>query len=261
MNCAETRRLLDADLAGELDLVRHLEIEAHLRACPECARLAENARARRAALREALPRFTASPQLAEKIRASLRAETAAVPPAPSIAPAPAPARIIFPVWQLAGLAASVAFALLAGFAWGNARARTNLLFDEAVADHVRSMQATHLTDVVSTDQHTVKPWFVGKLDFSPPVVDLASAGFPLTGGRLEHLDGRPAAALVFHRRQHPINLFIWRSGETALASRDSQRDGYNATTWSQAGLNYLAVSEIPASELTQFAEAFRAAAH
>jgi anti-sigma factor RsiW len=262
MNCAETRRLLDADLAGELDLVRHLEIEAHRRACPECTRRAENARARRAALRESLPHFTASPQLAEKIRASLRAETAAetVSPAPAITPAPARAKIIFPVWQFAGLAASVAFALLAGYAWGHARARTTLLFDEAVTDHVRSLQATHLTDVASTDQHTVKPWFVGKLDFSPPVVDLASAGFPLTGGRLEHLGGHPAAALVFHRRQHPINLFIWRADEAGLASRRTQRDGYNAVTWSQAGLNYLAISEIPEGELAQFAEAFRAAA-
>jgi anti-sigma factor RsiW len=257
MNCEETRRLLDADLDGELDLVRHLEIESHLSACPACAKLAENARARRAALREALPRFTASSGLAEKIRASVRSDA----PASSSTPASSSlhAKIIFPVWQFAGLAASVAFALLAGFAWGNARAHANLLFDEAVADHVRSLQATHLTDVASTDQHTVKPWFAGKLDFSPPVIDLASAGFPLTGGRLEHLDGRPAAALVFHRRQHAINLFIWPANERALASRAAQRDGYNATTWSQAGLNFLAVSEIPESELAQFADAFRAA--
>jgi anti-sigma factor RsiW len=132
------------------------------------------------------------------------------------------------------------------------------LIDDAISDHVRSLQAQHLTDVASTDQHTVKPWFAGKLDFSPPVVDLASAGFPLTGGRLEHLDGRPAAALVFHRRQHAINLFIWPAGAGVLSPRSTERDGYNATTWSHAGLNFLAVSEIPATELKQFADAFRA---
>jgi len=258
MDCNETRRLLDADTDGELDLVRHLELEAHRRACPDCARRAENARARRSALREALPRFTAPPQLAEKIRASLRAESAAVAaPAATTSPVPRRAPLFWPIWNIAGLAASLAFAVLVGFAWGHARARANLLVDEAVTDHVRSLQGSHLMDVVSTDQHTVKPWFAGKLDFSPPVVDLAAAGFPLAGGRLEHLDGRPAAALVFHRRQHAINLFIWPAA-TAVSSRHAERNGYNAETWSQAGLNFLAVSEIPAGELAQFAEAFRA---
>ena len=264
MDCNETRRLLDADLDGELDLVRHLEIETHLSACAGCTRLAENSRARRAALHAALPRFAASPQFAEKIRASLSGSGFQPEISPTLrleaaATSASHAKIIFPLWQLSGLAASVAFALLAGYAWGNARARTNLLFTEAVGDHVRSLQASHLTDVASTDQHTVKPWFAGKLDFSPPVVDLAAAGFPLTGGRLEHLDGRPAAALVFHRRQHAINLFVWPAAASALSPRTTERDGFNATAWSHAGLNFLAVSEIPASELAQFADAFRQA--
>lgn len=262
MDCNEARRLLDADTDGELDLVRHLDLATHLRGCPDCARLAENARARRTALRGSLPRFTASPQLAEKIRASLRAEAApaAPPTAPAAPHSPSRSPIFWPVWQVTGLAASLAFAVLVGFAWGGARARAGLLIDEAITDHVRSLQADHLNDVASTDQHTVKPWFAGKLDFSPPVVDLAAAGFPLTGGRLEHLDGRPAAALVFHRRQHAINLFIWPAATAALAERVAERDGYHAETWSHAGLNFLAVSEIPAAELKQFAETFRASA-
>jgi anti-sigma factor RsiW len=257
MDCNETRRLLDADLDGELDLVRHLELEAHLRTCNACARLAENAHARRAALRESLPRFTAPPHLAEKIRAAL---PASAPTARGAQDAPKRTNnILFPIWQVTGLAASLAFATLMGFAWGQGRARSGQFVEEGVSDHVRSLQGNHLMDVASTDQHTVKPWFAGKLDFSPPVVDLASAGFPLTGGRLEHLGGRPAAALVFHRRQHAINLFVWPVGDRAIAASRSARDGYNAEAWSEAGFNFLAISEIPADELHTFAEAFRTA--
>jgi len=223
MNCNESRRFLEADADGELDLVRHVELEAHLRACPDCARTAGAIRARRAALREALPRFAAPPQLVGRIRASLRAEDA--PRAP----------VIWPIWNLAGIAASLALALLGGYAWGSAHARGDALLSEAVSEHVRSLQAGHLMDVASTDQHTVKPWFIGKLDFSPPVADLADAGFPLAGGRLEHLDGRNAAALVFRRRQHAINVFIWPANGRPIA-----------------------VSEIPAAELEQFVGAFRA---
>jgi anti-sigma factor RsiW len=250
MDCNETRPLLDADIDGELDLVRHLELEAHLRTCPDCARLAENARARHIALRESLPRFAAPSQLAEKIRAALPAA-----PVEQVRETPKSAKMLFPLWQITGLAASLAFAVLAGFAWGNARARANLLVDDAIAEHVRSLQVNHLTDVTSTDQHTVKPWFAGKLDFSPPVVDLAAVGFPLTGGRLDHLAGRPAASLVFHRRQHAINLFIWPAA--AMDTQRSQRNGYNTEAWSQAGLNFLAVSDIPAAELAEFAKEFR----
>jgi anti-sigma factor RsiW len=247
MDCNETRRLLEADIDGELDLVRHLELEAHLRGCPQCAKIAENARARSKAIRDSVPRYSAPAGLAAKIRVAL--------------PDAAPARqerpkMVFPLWQLAGLAASVAVAGLFGFAWGSAHSHTSLVEDEAVSEHIRSLEVNHLTDVVSTDQHTVKPWFSGKLDFSPPVVDLASSGFPLAGGRLDHIDGRPAAALVFHRRQHAINLFIWPSA-TETGIRTSDRIGYHTVSWSQGGLSYLAVSEIPASELAGFVAAFR----
>ncbi len=247
MDCNETRRLLDAEVDDELDLVRHLEFAEHLRTCRDCARLAANARACRTALRESLPRFTASPQLHDKIRAT---------PPPASVPTAKRANV-FSWWQVTGLAASIAFATFIGFRWGSSRAYTSRLVDEAVSDHVRSLQANHLTDVASTDQHTVKPWFAGKLDFSPPVVDLAAAGFPLIGGRLEHLDGRPAAALVFRRRQHTINLFVWPAGGREPSSYRDTRNGYHTELWSEAGLDFLAVSEIPASELTQFVEIFR----
>jgi len=248
MNCDDIRPLLEAHADGELDLVRQVEIEAHLRACPACARQARAVAERRNALRASLPRFTAAPQFRTKILASIRAE-APVARRRSLIP--------WPVWNLGGLAAALIAALLLGYAAGDLHERQASLVEEAVADHVRSLQAGHLLDVVSTDQHTVKPWFIGKLDFSPPVVDLAAQGFPLTGGRLERLDGQNAAALVFHRRLHSINLFIWPAAHGTLANGTGERSGYHTASWSQAGLNFLAVSEIPAAELEQFAGAYR----
>jgi anti-sigma factor RsiW len=252
MNCHETHRLLEADVDGELDLVRHLELEDHLRTCPQCTALRASFVARRAALRESLPRFTAPPELAAKVRATLRLEET---PAPTVRPV----RVSWPIWNVMGVAASLAFALVAGYTWGIAHARGNLLIDEAVSEHIRSLQFNHLSDVASTDQHTVKPWFAGKLDFSPPVMDLAAAGYPLVGGRLDHMAGRPAAALVFHRRTHAINLFIWPAARDEVSTREAELNGYHVQSWSQGGFNFLAVSEIPAAELSQFAAAFRAA--
>jgi anti-sigma factor RsiW len=251
MNCNESRQFIEADADGELDLIRHLELEAHLRTCPQCAALADAARARRAALREKLPRFSAPPELVRRIRSSLAGADAPLPPAR------AAARTVWPVWNVVGMAASLALAVIGGYAWGNSHARGNALLGEAVSDHVRSLQASHLMDVASTDQHTVKPWFIGKLDFSPPVVDLADDGFPLAGGRLEHIDGRTAAALVFHRRQHAINVLIWPSAAGPVAARQGRESGYNVSSWSQADLNFVAVSEIPADELEKFVTAYR----
>ena len=256
MNCLETRRLLDADVDGELDLVHQLELEEHLRVCPQCAALRDRLATRRAVLRESLPRYAAPPALVRKVRAAVLAETK---PATEPEQGKRGVLIRWPVWSAAGIAALAVFSLGLGFAWGNARARGNLLVDEAVTDHIRSLQFNHLSDVASTDQHTVKPWFAGKLDFAPPVVDLAAAGFPLIGGRLEHLAGRPAAALVFHRRAHAINLFIWPAAAGSISSHQALLSGYHTQSWSQRGFNFLAVSEIPAAELSQFAAAFQSA--
>ncbi len=252
MNCDESRPLLDAYADGELDLVRHIEFEAHLKACPDCLRRLEAITARRARIRDSLPRFPAPQQLREKIQASLRAEG-------QEAARQSPLR--FPLarrpWNLAGLAASVAIALLGGYSWGSHHARSTSLADEAIAEHMRSLQGNHLMDVVSTDRHTVKPWFAGKLDFSPPVVDLADMGFPLAGGRLDQIDGRTAAALVFRRRLHAINVFVWPAHEAISPPHRASESGFNAQGWTHGGLNFLAVSEIPAAELEQFAGEFR----
>lgn len=256
MNCDETRRFLEADGDGELDLVRHLEIEAHLRDCGECSLRAQNLRDLHAVLNKSLPRYTASPELVKAIRASIH------PPGKSARPTSRKTERISIFWtvqRIFGIAACLALAVLGGYRWGSVHAYQDRLIDDAVNDHLRSLQATHLTDVTSTDQHTVKPWFAGKLDFSPPVVDPAIAGFPLTGGRLDRIDRRPAAALVFSRRQHAINLFIWPIGDSPIVAGRLQRNGYHTESWHLNGFNFLAVSEISAEELTHFAEFFRSA--
>jgi anti-sigma factor RsiW len=130
------------------------------------------------------------------------------------------------------------------------------LTDQIVAGHVRALQPGHLQDVASEDRHTVKPWFDGRLDFAPPVKDLAAARFPLTGGRLDYLDGRPVAALVYQRDKHVINLFVW-PGAGDGPPQTAERQGYNIVHWSQGGMNFWAVSDVELSQLKEFAADWR----
>jgi anti-sigma factor RsiW len=249
MDCESQRALLPAYVDGELDLVRQVEIEAHLASCPPCAQIASDLREAKMALREALPRYAAPPHLVKKIRAALPAEQTLPPVRRSI---------MVTLWPYLGMAASLAVMLAAGFVAGWHQGQINGLTEEAITSHARSLMAQHLMDVVSTDQHTVKPWFAGKIDFAPPVADLAASGFPLVGGRLDLLDHRSAAALVYQRRKHFINLFIWPDDTTTLPERETSANGYQTESWSKNGLNFLAVSEIPAADLAGFVQAYRA---
>ena len=121
---------------------------------------------------------------------------------------------------------------------------------QLVSSHVRSLQPGHLTDVQTTNQHIVKPWFNGRIDFSPPVPELADRGFPLAGGRLDSIDGKTVAAVVYHRRLHTVNLFVWPAKDGA--DRDFVKDGFAVREWTRNGLRFAAVSDIPPSELSQF---------
>lgn len=168
------------------------------------------------------------------------------------------------LWRFAGFAA--AFATVAAVSWSVALLTAGPATDEtfareAVAAHVRSlMTEAHFNDVVSTDQHTVKPWFTGKLDFSPPVADYASAGFSLTGGRLDYLDGRPVAALTYRLRRHSVNLFVWpANGHADAAPRATMRQGYALVRWTRGGMSFCAVADVAAADLVVLAELVRPA--
>jgi anti-sigma factor RsiW len=154
-------------------------------------------------------------------------------------------------WFLAS-ALSGAFALMLGVGlYLGLPGPDDRLADEAIAGHVRALMVDHAADVASSDSHAVKPWFAGKLDFSPPVVDLTSQGFTLVGGRLDYLDRRPVAALVYRHRQHLINLFVWPStAEQVTQKREKQ--GFRLLRWTKRGMNYWAVSDLNAGELAQF---------
>jgi anti-sigma factor RsiW len=219
MNCEIARRMRENNDPA---------LEQHLRSCPSCI---VSAHARY---------YEAPPRLEEKIRQSLPREN------------------VMPMtWRWMAIAASLL--LVASIAWNvvllrSHTGRRELIAENVLSAHLRSLNGTHLLDVPSSDQHTVKPWFAGKLDFSPPVKDLAD--FPLLGGRLEYFEGRPAAALIYGRRAHVINLFVWPSNAAAPESAQT-KNGYHLRSWSAGGMAFWAVSDVNESELAQFVSAYR----
>jgi len=254
--CDDNSRLLHGYLDGELDLIRSLEIEEHLKTCPDCAQQLWGQQTLRKAFRSSNLYERAPSALAVRIRASISQENAreAVAPLQS-----KPISMLSPrrkVWNWLAVAAAIFLAaLLTWRALPGRRGDSDLVAREIVASHIRSLQPGHLFDVQSTDQHTVKPWFNGKLDFSPPVRDLTEEGFPLIGGRLDYIDHRAVAALVYQRRQHLINVFIWpaeKQIDDNLHSESSQ--GYNMVVWERDGMYLCAVSDLSTGELQQFAQ-------
>jgi anti-sigma factor RsiW len=248
VSCDETANLLSPYLDGELDLVHSLAVEQHLSECAACAEVLRRQRRLRSALGDADLYHRAPDGLRARIHSALQGTA---PPARH-----RPPRVLL---ALAASVALVALGLTVWTAWlaGAGPRAEERLAQEVVAGHVRSLLAAHLLDVASSDRHTVKPWFNGLVDFAPPVPDLADQGFPLDGGRLDYLDGRKAAALVYRRRRHVINLFIWPDDGPAAEPRPLTRQGYHLIHWAEAGLAYWAVSDLAEDELAEFARLVR----
>jgi len=241
MSCEQAERDLDAYLDGELDAGVAMTVRNHLGTCAACRRHVVEREAL-SRLVETAPYYSAP----ERLRARVVAQTT---------------RFRF-VRRAMMLAAAAALAVSAGggmMLLRSASTFVDAIADDAVDSHVRSLMANHLFDVQSTDQHTVKPWFQGKLDFSPPVVDLASNGFPLVGGRLDFLGGRPVAALVYQRQKHAINVFVSPEHDDASA-RAAVRSvrGFHVHHWTHGGMSFWAVSDVNDSELTEFSRALGA---
>lgn len=246
--CPDKEMMLHGLIDGELDAANALAVEAHVGSCPGCSE--ELARL------QALKRLVRAPGVAFQAPEGLTARIEAM--IGEIAPAPPRRRLaVLAPWAVSGAFAAIAASLaLLTF---NPSAPQAGLETEVISSHIRSLQVSHLTDVATSDRHTVKPWFNGKIDFAPPVVDLAAQGFPLAGGRLDYLHDRTVAALVYRRRAHVINLFVWPSkpGETLAGVR--RHDGYSLVYWTAGGLEFWAVSDIDQTDLQAFERAYRAA--
>jgi anti-sigma factor RsiW len=241
--CHEAGRLLDAFVDNELEPAESADLQAHLASCAACSHLLADRESLSRLVRH-LPYYPASDQLRAKIlRMSTRQRFN-----PSLL---AWAAVLALAVSLGGSVEVMRFA----------RARhvvetTASVADEVVGDHVRALRDAHLFDVRSSDQHTVKPWFLGKLDFSPPVEDLSSVGFSLVGGRLDRVAGQAVAALVYQRRLHPINVFIWPAGDRTAADSRSIR-GFQVRHWIRNGMSFWAVSDLNDAELGEFVRALQ----
>jgi anti-sigma factor RsiW len=250
MNCKETQKVIHGYVDGELDVVHNLGVEQHLQECAACAGSFRGQQYLRKVMASRPLYFEAPKGLEKRVRSAVRQASKAESPRwrwrwPS-------------AWGWPGVLApfaAAALVLLIAMPLAMRTSTEDRLSQEIVSAHVRSLMASHLTDVASTDQHTVKPWFNGKLPFSPPVTDLAAQSFPLIGGRLDYAEGHPVAALIYQHRLHFINLFVWPSIRVSSKSGELRtQQGYNTIRWSQGGMDYWAVSDMNRGDLWGFVQ-------
>jgi anti-sigma factor RsiW len=238
--CVDQELLLGGLVDGELDAANTALVEAHVARCEGCREELDRLQATRNLLRMEGVRQAAPESLARRIAAMPELSSKAANENRAVR------------WLAPGLVGALAASLaMVSFV---TPATTAVVDQELVSSHVRSLQPGHLTDVQTTNQHIVKPWFNGRIDFAPPVPELADAGFPLVGGRLDSIDGKTVPAIVYKRRLHTVNLFVWPANESG--QRDFVKEGFAVREWSQGGLRFAAVSDIPPAELEQFQALF-----
>ena len=243
MDCTIHRHLLEAYLDGELGFERTLEVEAHLASCSICSSEVQSWKDIRVAMQGPELYLRAPAHLEDKLRKLLPQGQRETTP-----------WFLRSIWA-AGGAAFATVVLLVSFAV--MRPAVPVFGQDVVTSHIRSLMADHLMDVVSTDQHTVKPWFDGKLDFAPPVQDFASEGYPLAGGRLDYLGDRKVAVLIYHRALHIINLYVWPAQDNGSSRmRVETIRGYNVVSWKKGGFEFRAVSDLNMAELRDLARFF-----
>lgn len=244
--CVDQELLLGGLVDGELDAANTAMVEAHVTRCEGCREELERLHALRNLLRGESIRHDAPDSLRQRILGL-----------PELSQKRSDTRYRLPGWLAPGVVGALA-ASLAMVTFVSPVQQQSALDGQIISSHVRSLQPGHLTDVQTTNQHIVKPWFNGKIDFAPPVPELADQGFPLAGGRLDSVNGKTVAAVVYHRRLHTVNLFVWPG--KALSNRTSVENGFALAEWSEDGLNFAAVSDIPAQELRQFEALYRSRA-
>jgi anti-sigma factor RsiW len=246
MTCEAAQTLLDAYVDGELDANRAAELAEHLAACPSCAAELRHLISLGTAVKENASYYHAPPALAERIRSSLRRTGEPQP------------KIFRPYWQWTALAACLLLAVSFGFNLFMLRTRPqtpvrDMTVEQAISSHIRALVGNRLVDVPSSDRHTVKPWFNGKTNFSPAVKDLSSQGFPLLGGRLDYVSNRTVATLVYERRKHVIDVFVWPADSRDTNNLPEQTvNGYHVIRWTKDGMAHCAVSDLNPAELRSF---------
>jgi anti-sigma factor RsiW len=248
MQCEEARPLIDAYVDQELPEAERAALREHLAGCAECGPEAAAIDRLRGEIRRSAPVYRAPPGLQRQIRSALRHETVG-----------SPATAHGPGWLAYAASLLLAVMVGAGGSWMiSGERQESVVADEIIDSHLRSLLADHLTDVPSSDKHTVKPWFAGRTDLSPPGVDLAAQGFPLVGGRLDLIEGQPVPALVYRAGKHVINVFVLPAGRGDFAETVMRR-GYTLRHWVAGDLGYWAVSDAASDEFGKFERAFRQA--
>jgi anti-sigma factor RsiW len=241
MTCEEVKLLISARMDGEINAIQCVALDSHLTACAACNENLEAIETVRATVRDEMPYYCAPAHLWARVNSELR-----------VADFDGSARKMN--WRVVGaVAAAIVMSILGAVPFlVNERNQRQIVAYELLSAHVRAM-LSHTVDVISSDQHTVKPWFNGKLPFSPPVADLMSEGFPLEGGRLDSVGARVIAALVYSRHLHSIDVFVWPA-DSQRPPTHFERQGYNEISWTKDDFVFAAVSDLNAAELNAFAE-------